>query len=176
MEKYTVEGEGLVATFNAEIKKSKFLSYMYKIKCEQDVQNILKDVKDKNSSAKHIVYAYRLENTGRYTDDKEPAATAGKPIYGMLEKENLVNVLIVVVRYFGGILLGTGPLTRAYLGGATSVLAKCKKVQYVKYIEKSYVVEYAEEKAKTKEILASNGKIIEVIYGEKVKIIAEIPK
>lgn len=113
---------------------------------------------------------------GRFTDDKEPAGTAGKPIYAMLEKENLVNTLIIVVRYFGGVLLGTGPLTRAYLGVAVSAVQKCNKEEYIKYTKKEIIVEYAEEKATIKEIEEKNGKILNIEYAEKIKITVNMPE
>lgn len=113
---------------------------------------------------------------GKFTDDKEPAGTAGKPIYAMLEKENLVNTLIVVVRYFGGILLGTGPLTRAYLGTATDAVQKCIKEDYVKYIKKEIVVEYDKERDTIRQIQENNGKIVSVEYAENIKIIVNMPE
>jgi len=120
IERFTLSGkaEELISNKELEVKKSKFISYVYNVNKEEQVSKILDNIRAVNKEAKHIVYAYKLENSGRYTDDREPSGTAGKPIYAMLEKENLVNILVVVVRYFGGILLGTGPLTRAYLGVA----------------------------------------------------------
>lgn len=117
-----------------------------------------------------------LKIHGKFTDDKEPAGTAGKPIYAMLEKENLVNTLIVVVRYFGGILLGTGPLTRAYLGTATDAVQKCIKEEYVKYIKKEIVVEYDKERDTIRQIQENNGKIVSIEYAEKIKIIVNMPE
>lgn len=94
----------------------------------------------------------------------------------MLEKENLVNTLIVVVRYFGGILLGTGPLTRAYLGVATDAVQKCVKEEYVKYIKKEIVVEYDKERDTMRQIQENNGKIVSIEYAEKIKIIVNMPE
>lgn len=113
---------------------------------------------------------------GKFTDDKEPAGTAGKPIYSMLEKENLVNILIVVVRYFGGVLLGTGPLTRAYLGVSTDATQKCIKEEYVRYIKKEIIVDYDKEKDTLREIQKNNGKIASVEYAEKIKITVNMPE
>lgn len=113
---------------------------------------------------------------GKFTDDKEPAGTAGKPIYAMLEKENLVNIVIIVVRYFGGVLLGTGPLTRAYLGVATATVQKCEKEEYVKRIKKEIVVEYDKEKDTLYDIQKNNGKILNIEYAEKIKITVNMPE
>ncbi len=113
---------------------------------------------------------------GKYTDDKEPIGTAGKPIYAMLERENLINVLVVVVRYFGGILLGTGPLTRAYMKVAVTAVQKCNKEEYIKYIKKEITVDYSDEKETIKSIEENNGKILHIEYAEKIKIIVNMPE
>ncbi len=113
---------------------------------------------------------------GKYTDDKEPIGTAGKPIYAMLERENLINVLVVVVRYFGGILLGTGPLTRAYMKVAVTAVQKCNKEEYIKYIKKEITVDYSDEKETIKSIEENNGKILHIEYAEKIKITVNMPE
>lgn len=103
-----------INTATIEIKKSKFISYYYDISEIDEIKNILNDIRDKNKKARHIVYAYKFNNTAGKSDDKEPIGTAGLPLYNLLEMNNLNNKLIVVVRYFGGIKLGAGPLMRAY--------------------------------------------------------------
>ena len=113
---------------------------------------------------------------GKYTDDKEPIGTAGKPIYAMLERENLINVLVVVVRYFGGILIGTGPLTRAYMKVAVTAVQKCNKEEYIKYIKKEITVDYSDEKETIKSIEENNGKILHIEYAEKIKITVNMPE
>ena len=75
-----------------------------------------------NIKAWHIPYAYKIDNVVRKSDDKEPSNTAGTPIYNLIEKNNLNHVFIAVVRYFGGIKLGAGGLTRAYLNAAKEVI------------------------------------------------------
>lgn len=97
-----------------EIKKSKFIGYMYEVLSEDEVNTILTSLKSMHKNAKHFPYAYKLVNTARKTDDKEPSNTAGTPILKALERKNLTNTLIVIVRYFGGTKLGAGPLLRSY--------------------------------------------------------------
>lgn len=104
----------LINTSTLEIKKSKFISYYYDIDQLEDIKAILNELKEEHKKAKHIVYAYKFENTAGKSDDKEPSGTAGTPLYNLLEINNLNNKLIVVVRYFGGTKLGAGPLMRAY--------------------------------------------------------------
>lgn len=97
-----------------EVKKSKFYGFLYSVENENEVELILNELKSSHKKSKHIVYAYKIGNIQRKTDDKEPNNTAGKPIFDIIQVKNLDNTLIVVVRYFGGVLLGRGPLTRAY--------------------------------------------------------------
>lgn len=104
----------LINTSELITKKSKFYGYFYKIDSKSDIDNILNNLRKENKKAKHIVYAYKLDNTAGKSDDKEPSGTAGLPLYLLLEQKNLNNRLLVVVRYFGGIKLGAGPLMRAY--------------------------------------------------------------
>lgn len=104
----------LINTCTLEIKKSKFISYYYDIDQLEDIKAILNELKEEHKKAKHIVYAYKFENTAGKSDDKEPTGTAGTPLYNLLEMNNLNNKLVVVVRYFGGTKLGAGPLMRAY--------------------------------------------------------------
>lgn len=114
----------LINTTNLEVKKSKFISYFYKIDTLDEVKAILNELKTEHKKARHIVYAYKFENTAGKSDDKEPSGTAGLPLYNLLEMNNLTNSLIVVVRYFGGTKLGAGPLMRAYKTAGVNVIQK----------------------------------------------------
>lgn len=97
-----------------EIKKSKFITLIYKVNNLDEINKILENVKQEYKGATHYCYSYILDNNIRYSDDKEPSGTAGMPIYNVLEKNNLNHVLCIVVRYFGGIKLGASLLTRTY--------------------------------------------------------------
>ena len=104
------------------IKKSRFIGLSFKVSSQDDAKKILDGLKKEYLDATHICFAYKLSNTAKMSDDGEPQGTAGKPIYEILNKRNLINTLVVVVRYFGGIKLGAGGLTRAYLDTAVKVL------------------------------------------------------
>ena len=93
------------------IKKSKFLGFLYEISNLEEIKEILNNLKKEHKKATH-----------KYSDDGEPSSTAGKPIYNIIEKKNLNNILIVVIRYFGGIKLGAGGLFRAYSNCASELL------------------------------------------------------
>ncbi len=112
----------LLNTYTYEIKKSKFISYYYQIDNENEVKEILNNLKSEHKKARHIPYAYILNNTAGKSDDKEPKNTAGLPIYNLIIQNNLVNKAIFVVRYFGGTKLGAGNLLRAYLTASKEVL------------------------------------------------------
>lgn len=114
----------LINSGQIEIKKSKFISYCYEIKSQDEVKIILDNLKKEHKKARHIAYAYKVLNTAGKSDDKEPTGSAGMPLYNLLEKNNLNNTLLVVVRYFGGTKLGFGPLTRAYSNAGIKALKK----------------------------------------------------
>lgn len=112
----------LIKTNKEETKKSKFIAYYYELDTTEDIKIIIDELKKEHKKAKHIVYAYKFGNTAGKTDDKEPSGTAGLPLYNLLDVNNLNNKMIVVVRYFGGIKLGAGPLMRAYKNAGVSVI------------------------------------------------------
>lgn len=95
-------------------KKSKFYGFMYTLENENEVSVILNKLKSEHKKAIHICYAYKIGAIERKNEDKEPSNTAGLPILEVIKRNNLDNTLIVVVRYFGGTLLGRGLLTRTY--------------------------------------------------------------
>ena len=111
-----------INTYEEIIKKSRFISYYYEVNNVEEVSEILKTLKKEHKKAKHMPYAYKIDNIIKKSDDKEPSKTAGTPIYNIIEKKNLNNCLIVIVRYFGGIKLGAGGLLRAYSNGASNVV------------------------------------------------------
>jgi len=96
------------------IKNSRFITVLIKINDNTNISNIINEVKNKYPKATHYCYGYITENYKKSSDDGEPGGTAGVPILTTLEKEGMINVLAVVVRYFGGIKLGAGGLVRAY--------------------------------------------------------------
>ena len=114
----------LINTYTLDIKKSKFIAYYYTVDSKEEVTNILDNLKKEHKKAKHIPYAYKIGALAKKSDDKEPANTAGTPIYNIIMQNALENTLICVVRYFGGVKLGAGLLTRSYLNSAKEVIKK----------------------------------------------------
>ncbi|MDE6125315.1 MAG: YigZ family protein [Eubacterium sp.] len=101
-------------------KKSKFIGYVKPAKTQEEATEFINKIKSKHWDATHNVYAYVLQenNIQRYSDDGEPSGTAGVPVLDVILKSNLVDVCVVVTRYFGGTLLGAGGLVRAYSHGS----------------------------------------------------------
>lgn len=110
-------------------KSSKFLGYAFPITSSEEVKNHLETIKKEHFSARHWCYAWQVgkeQKTYRANDDGEPSGTAGLPIYGQIQSFELTNVLVVVVRYFGGIKLGVGGLVNAYRTTAQMVLQEAE--------------------------------------------------
>jgi len=163
-----------------EIKKSKFIANVIKITDEQDAKEKLNQIRKEYSDARHNCYAYIIYDKETKTkiekssDDREPSGTAGIPMLTLLQKNNLVNVLIVVTRYFGGILLGTGGLVRAYTDSSKQALevAKIIELQYGEIIE--YCIEYDEFEYFKYICEKNNIEIINTEYSNNIKAIIKL--
>ncbi len=118
----------LINTNEIIIKKSRFLGFYYELEDIDDVDIIIDNLKKEHKKARHLPYAYKFMNTAKKSDDKEPSGTAGMPIYTVLEKNNLNNCLIIVIRYFGGVKLGAGGLFRAYMECASNLVKETKNL------------------------------------------------
>ncbi len=128
-------------------KGSKFLAFAYPVTSEEEIKNILADLRGKYYDARHHCYAYRLgadKQQFRANDDGEPSSTGGKPILGQIVSNDLTNILIVVVRYFGGIKLGVSGLINAYRTAAAAAIAQAviveKTVERLFHIRFDYLV------------------------------------
>lgn len=124
-------------------KGSKFMAYAFPVVSEDETKEILENLKKERHNARHHCYAWRLgteEITYRANDDGEPSSTAGKPILGQLQSFDVTNVFLVVVRYFGGTLLGTSGLINAYKTAAADALNKAKII--TKTIEVKYKLHF----------------------------------
>ena len=124
-------------------RKSKFISYVIPIETEDEVKEILEEYRKKYYNARHVCWAYMLGETReefRSNDDGEPSGTAGRPILGQINSFELTNVLIIVIRYFGGTLLGTGGLIKAYKEAAAAAIENAKIVE--KTIDDTFVLHF----------------------------------
>lgn len=118
------------------IKKSKFICFCIPVTCVEDVDKNLSKIRKEYSDATHVVYAYTLfsPSVEKASDDGEPSGTAGKPVLDCIKRLGLVNILVVVVRYFGGIKLGAGGLTRAYANVAKDTISTMQICQLSYYL------------------------------------------
>ena len=118
------------ASYEIVEKKSKFIGNVFYIETREEAENIIKEQKKKYHDARHNCWAFRVIDDGniieKSSDDGEPSGTAGAPMLNILSKEDIVNTLVVVTRYFGGILLGTGGLVKAYSETTKSALEKAQ--------------------------------------------------
>lgn len=152
-------------------KKSRFIANIFYVSTESEANSKIGEIKKIHRDAKHNVYAYRLENgLEKYSDDGEPSGTAGVPILDILRGEKLYNVLIVVTRYFGGILLGTGGLVRAYGGAAKLVLDDTKKVEMKLCTEYKIMIDYDSFNSLQYYCKNNEIKILAVNYLDKIEI------
>lgn len=114
------------------VKGSRFITYGFSVETEEEWQKVLSEVKKIHPKASHHCYAYRLgtdDNTYRANDDGEPSGTAGKPILGQLRSFEVTNTIVIVVRYFGGTLLGASGLISAYKAAAAGALKQATIIE-----------------------------------------------
>ncbi|HEY5523848.1 MAG TPA: YigZ family protein [Clostridium sp.] len=126
-------------------KKSEFIGYAKRVDSEEEAREFINEIKAKHKQARHNCFAYALgENMGiqRYSDDGEPQGTAGIPILEVIKKSGITDCAVVVTRYFGGILLGAGGLTRAYTKGASIAIKAAGVVEKVRGIKMSITIDY----------------------------------
>ena len=114
-------------------KKSKFIANLFYVETRKEAEALIKSINKKYHDARHNCYAYRIISSDgiieKSSDDGEPSGTAGAPMLTILSKNNLANVLVVVTRYFGGILLGTGGLVKSYSGACALALEKAQIIE-----------------------------------------------
>ena len=125
---------------------SRFIGLAFPVKEEQKVKEIINSIRSEHPKANHHCYAFRLgpgKNLYRFSDDREPSGTAGKPIYGIIKSNDLTDILIVVVRYFGGTLLGVPGLIHAYRAAAQAAVAEARIVS--KIITEKYRISFEYE-------------------------------
>ena len=156
-------------------KKSRFIGSAYQIKDKKEAEEIIANVKKEFWDARHNVYAYILpDNICKYSDDGEPQGTAGLPVFNVLAKKNLQNVLVIVTRYFGGILLGKGGLVRAYTEATVKAVESAGIYEVIEYTDIEIICEY-NIKDKLLFFLDKSGYDYISEYYEKVKCRIHLP-
>ena len=171
---WTTVKEAATASFVE--RKSEFIGHITPVKTEEEAIAFVNKIKKQYANAKHNVYAYLLRenNITRFSDDGEPHGTAGLPVLDVLRKEGVTDVAVVVTRYFGGILLGTGGLVRAYSQGAKMALDAAGKSVVEKLLVFSLRVNYSDLQ-KAEPILDNQTLLkLDTVYADDVTIVAAI--
>ena len=155
------------------VKKSRFIGLAFHVETDDQVHEIVANLRKSNKNAKHVCYAYVLGetyNVAKNSDDGEPAGSAGAPIFEAIKQMHLTNTLVAVVRYFGGIELGKSRLTRVYNAVAAGVLNEAKKFRMVFCNEVEIKVSYQNYGAVSKLFTETNVHIIEQKNDESMPI------
>lgn len=162
-------------TARLEIKKSDFIAYAYPVHSREQAMFHVEQLRVQYADARHWCWAYIIgdpDNTtsAGFDDDGEPSGTAGRPILNVLQHKSIGNVIIIVVRYFGGIKLGAGGLTRAYAGSAQAAVDQMSLSPYVPMSRVQILAEFATEAQCRYVVESLNGRIDEVAYSKQVTL------
>ncbi len=166
-------------TARLEIKKSEFIAYAYPVTSREDAMFHVEQLRVQYADARHHCWAYIIGDPNNTTsagfdDDGEPNGTAGKPILNVLQHKSIGNVIIIVVRYFGGIKLGAGGLTRAYAGSAQAAVDMMTLLEHVPMIQVQILAEFATEAQCRYVVDTLNGRIDDVAYSKQVLLTATL--
>ena len=153
-------------------KRSRFIGYVKPVKTEDEATGFISSIRSKHWDARHNVYAYSLRegNIKRYSDDGEPSGTAGMPVLDVITKNEVYDVCVVVTRYFGGVLLGTGGLVRAYSQGAKLALEAGQIVTMESCLVCSLGCSYNQYGKASSLILESGGAVDDTVFEADVTI------
>ena len=158
-------------------KHSRFIGYVCHTESDEEAVAFIEKIRNKHSDARHNVYAYSLnaDNRARYSDDGEPHGTAGKPILDIINAFELKDVTVVVTRYFGGILLGTGGLVRAYTRAAKDTLEFAEKYYMVPGLSFKICCEYNNFSRLEALITDYSGTVENTTFEENVEVLLTLP-
>jgi uncharacterized YigZ family protein len=161
-----------------EIKRSRFLGRAQPLQTVEAFQDLLALVRAAHPEAGHHAFAYRLGITGeiaRFSDDGEPGGTAGRPIMEMLIKEDIVDAAVIVSRYWGGTLLGSGGLTRAYGQAASGAVKSAGPARMVPHRSVTVTIEYPQYGAVEQMLQHSGLKVGETSFSDLVTVVVFVP-
>ena len=164
--------------FEYEDRKSVFIGECRPVSTEREAISFIESVKKKYPDARHHVYAYvlRENSTARFTDDREPQGTAGMPVLDTIRKNDLTDVVVVVTRYFGGTLLGTGGLVHAYTSAAVGAIGEAEIITYDIYVQLNIKVGYSDYQRLGAVFAQYDFKTEDTDYTDEVVITGRVPK
>ena len=169
-----------ISTQEQTIQKSRFIGYTFIGETKQDILRALQSIAKEHPHASHLAFAYQLKTEHGfepyYSDAGEPSGTAGKPLLQLIDAHQIVGGGIGVIRYYGGINLGTGGLTRAYGGTGKLALTHSTIEAYVKYIKLKLSINYNELDNYIHVIHSINGSILDKGFDEKVSLLVKLPE
>lgn len=154
------------------IKKSKFITFLYKVDDVESANEVLNNLNAKYKDATHICYAYIIDGVKRFSDNGEPGGTAGMPILGVLENKNLDHILCCVVRYFGGVKLGANGLVRAYSSSCSEAISNSIIIQLV--LGKFCSISFNYDETKIIDSMLSGAIVVNKDYNDKVSYVFKI--
>lgn len=161
------------------IKKSRFIGAVIPCYSEIEVAQNIKRLHDQHPHASHIAFAFRINTikglVSRFHDAGEPGGTAGKPIYQHIEGKDLINVLITVIRFYGGVKLGAGGLTRAYGNTAKNALEASIIVPHIEYKTITLTIAYKELQTAEYHLEKLDGKILMQDFSEHIELVVSLP-
>lgn len=174
----TIKEKAIGEGFYSE-KRSKFLAFAHHVDSVEEALEIVKAYKKKYYDARHCCYAYRIgpdRTDCRANDDGEPSSTAGKPILGQIDSHGLTNTLVCVIRYFGGVKLGTGGLIVAYREAASDALEKSEIEEHFVEEEVAFTFTYPMMNDVMKIIKEMNPRIVSQVFDNTCEIVLSIRK
>jgi uncharacterized YigZ family protein len=158
-------------------KRSRFLGKVRHVESEEEARAFIEQMKKQYYDARHNCWCYLLKNgVMRYSDDGEPQGTAGQPMLNVFQKEEVTDVVCVVTRYFGGVLLGAGGLCRAYTKSAKDALDAAGISQVRRWVEVALPCSYSIFQKLTQEVSAAGGVVTDTEYGAEVLLRALLPE
>ena len=162
------------------IQKSRFVGYTFIGETKQDILRALQSIAKEHPHASHLAFAYQLKSEHGfepyYSDAGEPSGTAGKPLLQLIDAHQIVGGGIGVIRYYGGVNLGTGGLTRAYGGTGKLTLTHSVIEPYIEYIKLKLIINYNELDNYIHVIHSMNGSVLNKIFDEKVSLLIKLPQ
>ena len=169
------------ATAEIEEKKSRFIAQLCHVETEEEALTFLEEIRAEHRMARHNVYAYIIRGEGaservRYSDDGEPAKTAGTPALEVLQHSGLTDLIVVVTRYFGGVLLGTGGLVRAYTTATARALEAAEVVTVRSVVELEVTVDYSLYERAALLIQAAGAKLADPQFTDRVTLRWQMPE
>ena len=162
-----------------EFKNSLFIGYARPVKSEEEAKAFIKEIKELHQDANHNVSAYFVKERNsfafKYDDDGEPSGSSGKPVFKLLESKEILNAVVVVTRYFGGIKLGFGGLSRAYREAALSAIEEAGTIEVFEQVRFRIRIGYPESQ-KIKNLIEEYGELEKEKYSDTVEFILLVKK